>query len=278
MRLNFRDSTAAGLILVAVWWGVAILLQSARIVPSPWHVLTQSLPAFALFGGESPSYSGAARVISSHLAATAWRAGCGLFIGGVIGIPVGMAVALPRAFAAQRGLAIWTAALKNLPLFAFIPLFVFWFSNRPSAVVGYVAFATVLVILPGAAAATARGASPVYINLARSAGASRWAIFRHVIVPCTWPQLKPTLRFVVALIWAFSLGAEYAGSPQYGMGVLVYQAYLWSDVGRMLVAAGIYLIAGVATLFVFDLLSAMKTFTHSSVRPEGTVRKGTVYG
>jgi ABC-type nitrate/sulfonate/bicarbonate transport system permease component len=141
-----------------------------------------------------------------------------------------------------------------LPLFGFIPLFIYWFSSRPMAVVGYVAFATILVVLPGAAAATARGASPVYVNLARCAGANSLAIFRYVVIPSTWPLLKPTLRFAVALMWAFSLGAEYAGSPRFGVGVLVYQAYLWSDMGRMLVAAGVYLFAGIVSLWLFDLL------------------------
>jgi sulfonate transport system permease protein len=266
MRLNKGEVAVSTAALISLWSFAAMLMHSAMILPSPGYVLTTSLPAFAIFGGMAPSYAGAIHILAIHLAVTAWRATIGLLIGVAIGVTVGTVISLPRVLRGRRTLGLGVGALKNLPLFGFIPLFIFWFSNRPSSVVGYVAFATVLLVLPGAAAASARGTSPIHVDLARVAGAGPWAIFWKVLWPSTWPLLRPTLRFAVSLMWAFSLGAEYAGSPQVGLGVLAYQAYLWSDMGRMIVIALTYLLAGIASIFVFDIITVVATICNGQAQ------------
>jgi len=239
--------------LLLLWVVSAVVVRNTRVIPSPRHVLTESLPEFGLMGVNSrSSYRDAVAVINEHLAPTVEHAVIGWIIGALLGGAVGLVLGACKLVGGDNRPvpALW---LKNLPLFAFIPLFLCWFSARSTTVIAYVAFATTMIILPGAALAAARSPRN-QIDLAQSAGLGYVGLFARVIVPSAWPRLVPTLRWTVLLIWAFSLGAEYAGSARKGIGVLAYQSYLWSDVGRMWVVVIVYLLLGSLSALVFDLI------------------------
>lgn len=249
--------------LLLFWMPTALFLDNVHVVPGPWHVFTHSLPSFALMGPNAgPSAREAMQVIGRNVVFTATLAAAGWIFGTIFGVTIGFAVGGIGSRA--RGIAPYrsVAAIKNLPLFAFIPLFQCWFSSRQITIIAYVAFATAVIVLPGASAAAALTPQNE-LDLARSAGASRFTMIFRVILPSAWPRLLPTIRWAFLLVWAFSLGAEYAGSAREGIGVLAYQSYLWADVGRMYVIGVVYLLLAGITVTVFDTV----VFRHSSENP-----------
>lgn len=246
--------TAIGM-LVMVWVLASVVVANPRALPGPWYVATTSLPSFAIMEGGSPSLALALGIIGRHLIATLAAALPGLVMGLLVGAVVGMASGLGRASLWLGALRDAVNAVRNLPLFALIPLFVYWFPASFWTVAGYVGCAAFLLMVPAAQAAAERVPRNL-IDLGRLLGARRWRLLRLVILPQVIPDLIPTVRWNVALMWAFSLGAEYAGGQGRGLGDLAWRAYLWSDMGRLLVIAWVYLAAGLVCLLLFDRLMA----------------------
>jgi len=142
--------------------------------------------------------------------------------------------------------------LMNVPLFSLIPLFVYWFSGEEFGIVLYVALAAGVLV----AAATCEAAANVplaYFWQASLAGGRRMSIVRSVVLPAIIPELMLTFRWVLGLTWAFTLGAEYLSSDTSGCGFLVYQSYLYSDVGKLIVLGAVYAILGYSSVKIFEL-------------------------
>jgi ABC-type nitrate/sulfonate/bicarbonate transport system permease component len=63
-----------------------------------------------------------------------------------------------------------------------------------------------------------------YIRAADCLGATRWQVFRHVIVPGAMPFIFTGLQISVGVAW-FSLVAGEMVSGQYGLGYVINTSY-----------------------------------------------------
>jgi len=266
LKIREREPVLVLILLLAVWFLAALYIGDPKVFPGPGDVMRHSLPDFAVVDNLAPSPGAGLAVLGRHLAATAVRGLLGSILGTALGLLAGLWVGLRRSERVRELMTDLIATLKNLPIFAFIPLFLFWFSASNQAIVAYVAFASALLMAPAATAA-ALSISRDYGALADSCGIQGPARARLFLRPLL-RLLRPTFRWNLALVWAFSLGAEYAGSPGSGLGMLAYQAYLWADLGRMMVLALVYLIAGIGSLWLFDTLLDIATHARRSNQPE----------
>lgn len=235
---------------LAFWQGIAYTVHNDRIAPSLGNLINEAYPGFAIFGNSSSnSYGEATRVLAWHALQTAKRATWGIIFGGVSGIAAGLTVfALGRGRSSARLLLL---GLMNVPLFSLIPLFIYWFSGEQFGIVLYVALAVGVLV----ATATFEAGSNVpltYFWQASLAGAQRMTVLWSVVLPAIIPELLLTFRWVLGLIWAFALGAEYLSSDSSGCGFLVYQSYLYSDVGQLLVLGAVYAVLGYSSICIFD--------------------------
>jgi NitT/TauT family transport system permease protein len=80
-------------------------------------------------------------------------------------------------------------------------------------------FATALNTLLGV-----RSIEPHYLLAAACLGASRWQIFRQVIVPGALPFIFTGLQISMGVAW-FSLAAAEMVSGQFGLGYLINTSY-----------------------------------------------------
>ncbi len=241
---------------IALWERIVSQTKNPLIAPGVDYLLTDSYPSFAIFGNSNENnFREATRVLLVNAAQTAGRSALGFFIGGFLGIGVGLFIyCLSAGQMAARMLLGW---IKSVPLFSLVPLFIFWFSGRESGIVSYVIIAVGLIIT----VATYEAAINVpkwFIWQAVLAGANRTSILRTVIIPAMIPELILTFRWVIGLNWAFTLGAEYLSSHSSGLGFLAYQSYLYTDIGKLIVLAMVYAVLGSLTLFCFDF--AVKHF------------------
>src|SRR5262249_38992086 len=62
---------------------------------------------------------------------------------------------------------------------------------------------------------------------AMTLGASRWMVYRTVIVPAIVPSMVASLRYAIAISWGLLVAAEYTGSRN-GLGyqMIARQQYL----------------------------------------------------
>ncbi len=104
-------------------------------------------------------------------------------------------------------------------------------------------------MLPPIILSTAAGvkAAPVdYVNAARSFGASRLQVLRHVILPGAIPSILTGIRIALGAGWSTLVAAELVAATQ-GLGFMIQSAaqFLVTDI----VISGIIVIALIAFLF-----------------------------
>ena len=177
--------------------------------------------------GDPQSYTYAFLAILYHSGATFLRLLIGFFAGTVIGSALGLAVSW--SVWGRRIVNLPIQFLRVLPLLALIPLFQIWFGLSLLGEVSFVAYGVGVIFF--AATVNAVGNVPqIYIENARTFGASRWRLYRTVILPAILPEVELAVLLALGAAWGAVLGAEFLGS-QYGLGyILVYsQAYGFLD-------------------------------------------------
>ena len=113
----------------------------------------------------------------------------------VIGVAVGLPLGLSRAW--HRALFPVVLMLYAVPQSTVLPLFILMLGVGPKAKIVFgithAVFAVVLTVTAGA-----RGIDPTLLRAARSMGASRAALLRHVVLPSMVPSLFTAMRLAMA--------------------------------------------------------------------------------
>lgn len=171
----------------------------------------------------------------------------GFTLAALAGIPAGLAMGTSRI---ARGILDPPIEFyRPLPPLAYLPVMIIWFGiGEPSKVLLIVLACFAPVAL--AARAGVRSASADQINAARSLGASRWQVLRHVVLPAALPEILIGLRIGMGVGWTTLVAAEMVAA-QAGLGQLVLNAsnFLRTDVVLM----GILVIGLFAALFEFGM-------------------------
>lgn len=217
----------AGVVLV---WQIASATGwlSTRILPSPEGVVE----AFWQLSSSGELWQ--------HLAVSSWRAFSGFAIGGSIGLILGLISGLSRW--GEQLLDTSIQMLRNVPHLALIPLVILWFGIDESAKIFLVALGTLF---------------PMYINtwhgirnidrglveMARSYGLSRCALFRHVILPGALPSIMVGVRFALGLMWLTLIVAETISASS-GIGYLAMNAREFLQTDVVVVAIILYALLG----------------------------------
>ena len=140
------------------------------------------------------------------------------FVGGsALGVGLGSLVAL--APLAQRVLNPYIIASQAMPKLALAPLFVIWcgFGIAPKALI-----AALIAFFP-LFENTLTGLSAVdteTLDLFRMLGASRWQVFRKLLLPNAVPYLFAGLRVAIVLSVVGAVVGEYIGANK-GLGALI---------------------------------------------------------
>ena len=152
----------------------------------------------------------------------------GFFAAMLIGIPLGLAMAVSRTF---YGITFPVLeVLRPIPPLAWVPAsIIFWPTQELSiAFVTFLgAFFTIVInVLGGAQAIDVR-----YFQAARSMGSSTWDIFRRIILPGTLPSIVVGATVGVGITWAVVVAAEMisgggsSGSGG-GLGFFIWNSYV----------------------------------------------------
>jgi sulfonate transport system permease protein len=276
-RRGSRPWQSPALISFAVIIGLALLWQLASVlfgsadeageplVPGWGTLITESFPRLSdywqgRFGLEpappgEQSYGYALLAIASHSIDTWMRLLLGVVIGSVVGTALGLAVSVSAW--ARRVAAIPAHILRTLPLLAMVPLFQLWFGISLSGMVIFVAYGIGVVFFAATINAVAN-VRPVYIQNARTLGASDAVIYRTVILPAIFPELRSAILLCLGLAWSLVLGAEYLGA-QTGLGQIIVYSELFGYVDRMFIVALVFVVYAALSYVVFARVSARLT-------------------
>jgi len=199
-----------------VWRHVAIYAASILLLLLLWEVA--SVVIRALKGGREylPNPIVAIRemvrlgpLLFTNFWISAWRLVLAILIAFATGYPLGLLVGHERRLDELISPIIYI--VYPIPQVAFILMLFLIFGIGHPVKVAIVAIALFFQLLVSARGA-AKQISLEYITSVLSAGASRWQVYRHVILPATLPSILTSLRVSIGLGMAFLYIAETAGA------------------------------------------------------------------
>jgi ABC-type nitrate/sulfonate/bicarbonate transport system permease component len=200
----------------SVWRHVAIYAASVLLILVFWEVA--SVVIRALKGGREylPNPIVAIRemvrlgpLLFTNFWISAWRLVLAILIAFATGYPLGLLVGHERRLDELISPIIYI--VYPIPQVAFILMLFLIFGIGHPVKVAIVAIAIFFQLLVSARGA-AKQISLEHITSVLSAGASRWQVYRHVILPATLPSILTSLRVSIGLGMAFLYIAETAGA------------------------------------------------------------------
>jgi ABC-type nitrate/sulfonate/bicarbonate transport system permease component len=185
-------------VLLLIWWGVSVLVEYVKdraFLPNPVRAIYEMWRL-------GPT-------LFTNFWVSAWRLVLAISIAFTLGYPLGLLIGHERRL--DQMISPMIFIIYPIPQVAFIlPLFLIFGLGNPVkvAIVTSALFFQILV--------SARGAAKLiefeHVTSVRSAGASWWQIYRHVVLPSTLPSILTSLRVSVGLGMAFLFIAETTGS------------------------------------------------------------------
>jgi ABC-type nitrate/sulfonate/bicarbonate transport system permease component len=131
------------------------------------------------------------RGVPAALRLTFWELAVAFALSVVIGLVVGLAVGL-QPFARRSFMPI-ILLLYGTPQVTILPLFILYFGIGPASKIAFGVshgfFPIIVVIVAGV-----QNIKPILLTSARSMGASRWQVLRHVIFPHMIPSFFAGMR------------------------------------------------------------------------------------
>ncbi|HVY40116.1 MAG TPA: ABC transporter permease, partial [Polyangia bacterium] len=156
-----------------------------------------------------------------HILTSLRRIGLAFALATALGVPTGLLLGWSKTF--KEYLLPIFEVLRPIPILAWVPLAIVMFAGSETPVV----FLTFLASFFATALNTVLGVRSIdasYVLAARCLGATRWRIFRHVVIPGALPHIFTGLQISVGVAW-FSLVAAEMVSGQFGLGYLINTSY-----------------------------------------------------
>ena len=180
--------------------------------------------------------------IYPHLAITLWETLLAFAAGSVLGLGIGLWLALsPTASAIAEP---YITALNAMPRVILAPIFAVWFGlgvlSKVALGVTLVFFIVFFNVYQGI-----REVSPVVLANARMLGASRRQLLRSIYLPSATSWVFSSLHTSVGMAFVGAVVGEYLGSAK-GVGYLILQAEGVFDINTV--------IAGILVLTIFALI------------------------
>jgi len=180
--------------------------------------------------------------IYPHLAITLWETLLAFLVGSVLGLGVGLWLALaPTASALAEP---YITAFNAMPRVILAPIFAVWFGlgvlSKVALGVTLVFFIVFFNVYQGV-----KEVSPVVLANARMLGASKRQLLRYIYLPSATSWVFSSLHTSVGMAFVGAVVGEYLGSAR-GVGYLILQAEGVFDINTV--------IAGIMVLTLFALL------------------------
>jgi sulfonate transport system permease protein len=241
------------LALVLAWEGAADSgLLAARVLPAPSATLAAAWDL--LRSGE----------LLENVRISTQRALAGLAIGGSVGLALGLLTgAWPPA---ERLLDSTLQMLRNVPHLAVIPLVILWFGIDETAKVFLVSAGVLFPIYIN----TFHGVRTVdrgLVEMARSYGLSRSALFWRIVLPGALPSILVGLRYALGIMWLTLIVAETISASS-GIGYMTMNAREFLQTDVVLLGVIVYALLGKLADSATRLLERRCLAWHPAYQPE----------
>ena len=231
---------------VPVRWSVRFLIVWLVLLPV-WELIVRSGLHTGLFlPPPSAVIASLGRLIADgslvmHLTYTVGRIIAGMFGGIVAGLMLGLAMGMSRRL--RRVVDPVVAALHPIPRLAFFPLLIVVFGVGEMSKLAAVSLGAFFPMLLNTVAGV-RGMNPVHLELGRNYGATRWQMFRHVLLPGSLPLMLTGLRLSSNVAFHATIGVEMVGSRT-GIGSLLWLSWQTFSIDQLYAALTVIAALGI---------------------------------
>jgi sulfonate transport system permease protein len=229
-----------------------------------WSALGVVVPAVALIGWEVASRLGwLDRTISSspseilseinrllwsgqiwlHLWATFGRVLSGFGLGSSVAIILGVVTGISPV--AYRLLNPTIHAIRSVPSYAWVPLFILWFGIFETSKILLIALGAFFPLYL-ALASSIRSVDRKLIEVALVNGFKGWNLARKIFLPASLPAIFVGLRQSLGLAWMFVVAAEFMGAT-HGLGFLLIDGQTTGRPATLITSILLFALCGKAT-------------------------------
>ena len=164
--------------------------------------------------------------------ATLWRMTLGFAIGSALGLALGIVLGLSAL--SSRAVSPTFHALRQIAIFAWMPLLTAWLGNGNAAIIVLVVLGTFFPVVVSAEAACRNVPLP-YLEVARVFELDRAQTVRRIVLPAAAPGIMAGLEVGLASAWLATVGAEYLIGLGDGLGVLLASARAVGEMAPVIV-------------------------------------------
>lgn len=144
----------------------------------------------------------------------------GFFVGNLFGTLIGLSLWYSRFV--SRVVEPFVIALGSIPIISLAPIIIIWFGT---GLISKVAMSTLSVVIVALVTSYkgAIGVDPDQVNLMRTLGASKFQIFRKLVVPASLVDIFAGLKLTVGFALIGAIVGEFMSSSE-GLGHAIFKA------------------------------------------------------
>lgn len=177
--------------------------------------------------------------LAGNIGISIFRVFSGFLIGTTVGFMVGSAMALSPSM--ERTIAPTLNAIRQVPLFAWIPLLLLWLGIGEGFKVAFIAIGAFYPMVVNTFDGI-HGVPRSYLEVARAFGFGPFKLLWRVLIPAALPSLFTGIKLALGISWMLVVGAELVAAGE-GIGYLM----TW---GRQLFQLDIVFVAIIVVGFI----------------------------
>ncbi|PKG41008.1 ABC transporter permease [Psychromonas sp. Urea-02u-13] len=224
-------------VIIALWQAIVIYFEMPSfILPSPFDVFVKLFERY--------------QVLLKH----SWVTTQEIVLGLLLGVSMGLLFALQMLLfkPVKRWLLPILIASQAIPVFALAPILMLWLGY---GIASKIVMAALIIFFPITTCCYdgLRNTPVGYLDLAKTMGASKWQMLRHIQFPAALPTLASGIRVAVVIAPIGAVAGEWVGSSE-GLGYLMLHANARMMIDEMFAALFILSALSVTLYFVADKL------------------------
>ena len=245
-----------------------VILAAWQLASTTGLVSPQKLPSLTtlwtttvhLVTTSSPTYG----TLQGAMAVSLERVAIGFAVGGALGIILAVVAGLSRV--GENSVDPIMQALRTLPLFGLIPVFIVWFGIGETPKITLIALGAAIPLYLNTFAGI-RGVDGKLGELGHVLGLRRSELIRHVVLPGALPMILVGLRQSLGVAWLALVVAEQINASA-GLGYIINQGETFLQQNVIFVALLVYLVLGLLTDAVVRLVERRAlTWRHGIMEP-----------
>ena len=226
----------------------------ASKMPSPINVFHT---AVTLVRTNSPEYG----TLQGAMLTSLERVAIGFAIGAGVGILLAVIAAMSRF--GELAVDPVTQALRTVPLFGLIPVFIVWFGIGETPKIALIALAALFPLYLNTYAGI-RGIDRKFGELGTVLHLDRREIVRHIVVPGALPQVLVGLRQSLGVAWLALVVSEQINAHA-GLGFLITQAEQFLQINVIVVVLLVYCVLGLLTDWLVRIIERRALSWHQGL-------------